>query len=457
MNLLQAAEFKVGALVLAVASLIAYMSLQVSDDPSFMSRSNEAWFLATNAGGLVKNSAVRMSGIPVGVIKDIRLQDGMARVEITVRSDVPLYVSASVEMKSQGILGDKYIELSPGSPSDPPLARKGQILDVKETGNLDNVIQQVGGIAADLKEVAKVLKESVANEGTNKHVLGRVVLNIERLTQDVAEITSNNKGKLNKIVDQINNITETLDTALNDESDEGFKKTWKRTLVRIDSTVKNLDEITTKINNGEGTIGKLISDEETAENVSSAIEGINNFVDTGSKMSTSLDLQTGYMSVANGAKTDVNIKLQPGIDRYYLLGVTDDPFGVVDRTRTVTTGSTTGDITEVKTFSNKMKMNLQFAKNFFDFTVRGGLIENSGGLGFDYSIGKRWRVSLEMFNFSNLNLRPTVRYQVWKGIYLVGGMNDALNKAGNFSSYLGAGLFITNDDLKMMLTKLPLN
>lgn len=457
MNLLQAAEFKVGVLVLAVASLIAYMSLQVSDDPSFMSRSNEVWFLASNAGGLVKNSAVRMSGIPVGVIKDIRLQDGMARVEITVRSDVPLYVSAGVEMKSQGILGDKYIELTAGSPSDPPLGRKGQILNVQEKGNLDNVITQVGDIASDLKEVARVLKEAVAENGSNKHVLGRVMLNIERLTQDVADITSNNKGKINEIVDQINNITETLDEALNDESDEGFKKTWKRTLARIDSTMKNVDEITAKINNGEGTIGKLISDEETAENVSSAIEGINNFVDSGNKMSTALELQSGYLSVANGAKTDVNIKIQPGIDRYYLIGVTDDPLGSTDREKTVITGTSSSDTTQVKTYYSKMKINLQFAKNFYDFTVRGGLIENGGGLGFDYNLGSRWRFSLEMFNFSNLNLRPTVRYQVWKGIYLVGGVNDALNKAGNLSSYIGAGLFITNDDLKLMMSKLPLN
>ena len=104
-----------------------------------------------------------------------------------------------------------------------------------------------------------------------------------------------------------------------------------------------------------------------------------------------------------------------------------------------------------------MKLNLQFAKNFFDFTVRGGLIENSGGLGFDYNFGSRWRFSAEMFNFSKLNLRPSVRYQVWKGIYLVGGINDALDKSGSYSSYIGAGLFITNDDLKLMMTKLPMN
>jgi phospholipid/cholesterol/gamma-HCH transport system substrate-binding protein len=454
-NLLKAAEFKVGVLVLAVASLIAYMSLQVSDNPSFLSRTNDAWFLASNAGGLVKNSAVRMSGIPIGVIKDIRLQDGVARIDMTIRSDIPLHVSAAVEMKSQGILGDKYVEITPGSPADPPLPRGGQILNVKEKGNLDGVISQVGDIAANLKEVAQVLKESVAQDGTNKHVLGRIVQNIERLTSDVADITSNNKGKINEIIDQVHGITDTLDQALNDESDAGFKSTWKRTLARVDSTMKNIDEITSKINNGEGTIGKLISDEETAENVSSAIEGINSFLDTGTKLSTGLELQTGYIGVAGGAKTDINIKIQPGIDRYYLLGVTDDPLGYEDRTHTIVTGTSPSDNTERKIYNNKMKMNLQYAKNIYDFTIRGGLIENSGGVGLDYNYLDRWKFSLEMFNFNAMNLRPSIRYQMWKGIYAFGGINDALNKDGNFSAFFGAGLFITNDDLKLLMTKLP--
>ena len=103
MNLLRAAEFKVGLLVLSVASLIAYMSLQVTDDPSFMGHSNDAWFMLDNAGGLVKNSSVKMAGIPMGVIKDIKLQEGRARVDISMRPDVKMYVSATVVIKSQGI------------------------------------------------------------------------------------------------------------------------------------------------------------------------------------------------------------------------------------------------------------------------------------------------------------------------------------------------------------------
>ena len=457
MNLLRAAEFKVGLLVLAVASLIAYMSMQVSDDPSFLGRANEAWFMLDNAGGLVKNSAVKMAGIPMGVIKDVKLQDGRARVDLSMRPDVKMYVSASVMIKSQGILGDSHVELSPGSPTDPPLPHGGQIVTVLDKGSLDNVINQVGDIAGSLKDVAKVIRESLAEDGTRKHIMGRIVSNIEKLTQDIADITQKNKGQINEIIDQLHGITGTLDEALNDDSDQGFKATWKRTLARIDSSMKNIDEITGKVNRGEGTIGKLISDEETADNVSHAIDGISDMLDSASKLETAFDMRTGYLGAMGGAKTTVNIQVQPGIDRYYLIGLVSDPMGVVYTNNLLTTGSQSSNVTTVQTYQQGFKLNAEFGKNFYDFTVRAGVIENYGGFGFDYKLFKnKLKLSIDFNNFSQLNVQPVVKYDVWKGIYVFGGLYDALNKAGNFSNYIGAGLFLTNDDLKMALTKIPL-
>jgi phospholipid/cholesterol/gamma-HCH transport system substrate-binding protein len=458
MNLLRAGEFKVGALVLTVASLIAYMSVQVSDNPSFLGRGKRAHFLLTDAAGLVKNSQVKTAGIPVGTIKDISLQDGKARVDLSLKSDVPLTVSAVVKIRSQGILGDKYVDIDPGSPTDPPLEDGGEIKTVMDKGSLDSVIQQVGDIAGSLKDVAKNLKEAVSEDGSRKHVLGRIILNIEKLTADLAEVMGRNKGKINEIVDQVHGITSTLDEILNDPTDKGFKARWKVALDRIDSSLKNIDEITTKINNGEGTIGKLISDEATAEKVESAIDGINDFVGGAATLQTGLDFKADYLANIGKTKTSVGIRLQPGLDRYYFLGIVDDPAGVVEVQDTETTsGGATTEKTEKFTYHNKLKFNAWFAKNFYDFTVRGGLIENSGGVGFDYVLYRnKIKLSLEAFEFSELNLRAQVQYNLWKGIYLTGGVQDMLNRGKKYSNYLGAGLLLTNDDLKLLMTKLPL-
>lgn len=456
MGWLKTLEFKVGALVIGVAALVGAMSLQVSDDPAFLSRKQKAYFVLPSATGLIKGSTVKTAGIPVGVIKDISLQNGKARVDITVKNDVPLKTSAAIAIKSAGILGDKHVEVYPGEESDPPLPDGGQILNVTDQGSMDNVITKVGEIAESLKKVSNNLAEAVSDDGTNKHILGRVMLNIEKLTGDLAQMTGENKDQIRDIVDQVHNITTTLDELINDDSDQGFKKTWKNTMARLDSTMKNVDEIAGKINRGEGTIGRLINDETTVEELNTAISGVSGMLDTAARTQTAFDFHTEYLGELGEARSNIGIHIQPGLDRFYYIGIVDDPMGVVRETNIVTSGTSTGDITEVKTYKNRTKFTALYGMNFYDLSVRGGLIENEGGLGLDYHfLRKKLRFSIDAFNFDELNLRLTARYNLFWGLYVLGGVDDALDNQDIQSGYLGVGLFLTNDDLKLLLTKAP--
>lgn len=450
-SLLQMPEFKVGLLVLVVAALIAVMSMRVSEDPT-VGGAKKYWFLSPNASGLVKKSAVKMAGIPIGVIKDIRLSQGIARVDIVIRDEVDLRQSARAEIKANGILGDKYVEISPGSPEDPPLANGDQILNVNDKSSLDGLLTQISEIGTSLKMVALTLKESVQDEGSEKHILGRIVKNIDRITGDLAGITHDNKERVSEILAQVNSVTKSLDSALS-HGDSGFKQTWSR----LDKVLRNVEEVTAKINQGQGTLGKLINDEKTVEEINSAVEGINNMLDASNKLQTSIDFHSEYLGSQDLWKSYIGMKLQPGLDRYYLIQVVDDPSGVRERTNTVSTSNpgSTVEVDQTHTNYNKMKLTLLFAKNIYNFTVRGGMIENSGGVGLDYFIWRnRFRLTAEAFEFSKLNLRTSLTYNIYKGIYLTGGVTDALNKSGRYSNYVGAGLFLTNDDMKYLMTKM---
>ncbi len=457
MNLLKANELKVGLMVVLIAGLVGAMSMQVSDNPNLFSSPRKVYFLLPDAAGLVKGSAVKMAGIPVGTIRNISLQDGQARVDLGVSPDIPLYQTAAIELKSQGILGDRYIEIYPGSPTDPPIESGDQILRIRSKGSIDGLVNEFIDLGKTVNEIAVMLKESMAENGTRAHSIGRIVNNIEKLTQDLSEITAENKDKVGEIVDQVRNVTATLDEILNEEGPDGFKAQWDRSLAHIDSSLKNIDEITGKINRGEGTIGKLVNDESTIEEVNSAVSGINNYLDAANKVQTGIDVNSYYLGQVGAAKTNISLIIQPGLDRYYMLGVVDDPAGVVETTETkTTTGGNTTETKEVKTYKNKVKFSAQFAKNFYNFTVRGGLIENTGGVGFDYKLFRdKLILSLEAFDFTQLNLRAQAKYNIYRGIYVLGGFSDILDKSNKYSNYLGAGLSLTNDDLKLLLTKSP--
>ncbi len=452
-SIFQMPEFKVGLLVLVVAGLIAVMSMRVSEDPT-VGGAKRYWFLSPNASGLVKKSSIKMAGIPVGVIKDIQLSNGIARIDIVVRNEVDLRLSARAEIKANGILGDKYVEISPGSPEDPPLKDGEQILNVSDKASLDGLVSQISDIGSSLKSVTLSLKESFDDSGTNKHILGRIVQNIEQLTGDIAEMTKENKDRVTDILAEISSITKSLESSLNN-GDTGFKKNW----ARLDHILKNIEDVTNKINRGEGTIGKLVHDETTVEEINTAVAGINNLLDTSSKLQTSIDFHSEYLGSQNAWKSYVGLKIQPGLDRYYMVQVVDDPSGVRESTDTVSTSSPPGStvaVNETKTYRNKMKFTLLFAKNFYNFTIRGGLIENSGGVGVDYFLLRnRLRLTTEAFEFSNLNLRTSLTYNVYKGIYVTGGVSDLLHRSSGYSNYIGAGLFLTNDDMKILMTKIP--
>ncbi len=457
MNLLKSVELKVGLLVLTVAGLVSYMSIQVSDDPSYVGKSQKAWFVLDDASGLVKNSAVKMAGIPVGSIRDIKLENGRARVEIVVKADLGLRTSARVEIKAAGILGDKHVEVIPGNPADSLLADGSEIKSVKDKGSLDSLFSQVGEIGNSLSSVAKTLEASVKGDGQDKDILGRIVINIEKVTKDLAGITSENRQDISAIVKEVRGISKSLNDLINDTSDQGFKKTWKRSLANIDQSLKNLNEITTKVNKGEGTIGKLLNDSTTVDEVNTALEGINGFLDSANKVQTGIEFHNDYLGSIGASKSYIGVKIQPGLDRHYEFGIVDDPAGVAETIQTKTTqASGVTEISETKRYMNRTKMSFLYAKNFYDFSVKGGLIENSGGLAFDqYFLRKKMRFTAEAYEFSKLNLRVSLKYDVLKSIYVYGGLSDVLNNSGRNSAYVGAGLFLTNDDLKILGSKLP--
>ncbi len=459
MSVFSTPEFKVGALVLIVTGLIATMSLKVSENPSYLGASKGTWFLLDDASGLIKKSNVKMAGINVGVIEDITLQNGEARVDVVLKADVPVTRSARVEIRPNGILGDKHVEIIAGDPRDPPLRSGEQILVVDDRASVDRLIGEVSKITKSLSTVAENVKS--ATEGDADKPLGRIISNIEEMTGDLAELTRERKGQVGDIIQSLNNITRTVDDLVNDPGRDGFKAAWKdalHSLRRIETSLKNVEEITDKVNRGEGTIGKLINDETTVEELNSAIQNVNNLLDMAGKMQTSFDFHSDYMTNTSVTKSTLAIAIQPGLDRYYEIGIVDDPSGVVESTQvTTTTAGGQTEITEDKRFKNKVKFNALFAKNFYNFSLKGGVIESSGGVGFDYYfLKRRFRASLEAFDFSDLHMRATLRYSVFRGVYLSVGADDFTAKDRSSSAFVGGGIFLTNDDLRLLLTRMPL-
>ena len=454
MNIFSAPEFKVGLMVLIVAGIIAGMSLRVSQDPSFLGTSKQTWFYIDDASGLIKNSAVRMAGINIGIVRDIKLENGQARVEMVLRNEIPLTKSARVEIRPNGILGDKNIEIVSGDPRDPALRGGEQILVVDDRASMDRLLAQVSKITQSLTSIAENIKTGL--DGETDKPLGRIVKNIESLTNDLAEVSREHRKEVGEIIANVHHITDSLDEVVNDEGEDGLKNSLKsasRGLRRLDDTMKNIDEITAKINKGQGTIGKLINDDKTVESINTAVEGINGLLTAADKVQTSIDYHSDFLQRSKESKTNLSVRIQPGLDRYYEIGVISDQLGTHQQTILTDTvnGVKTTKIEEKRNVA-AIKFNALFAKNFYNFTLKGGVIENTGGMGADYfMLKRRLKISAEAFDFQNLNLRASARYTIFHGLYVAAGAEHATTSQPD--AFVGAGLFLTNDDLKLLLTR----
>lgn len=458
MNLLKTPEFKVGLFILAAGVLIAVMSMKVSEEPEFLSPTQKFWFLVDDAGGLFTGSTIKLAGVSVGSIRKITLQDGLARVEIKVRSDIELTQSSYVEIRSNGMLGDRSAQIVIGDPTAPKLPRGSQIVDVRSLGSIDSIMTEVSRVTKSLGVVAENLRQ--ASEGTDSEKpFGRIVKNLEIVTSDLAELTSSSRDELRDTLRNIHNVSEALNDFIGDDSQDGFRAAWKNAsegLSNIGRSLTNVEEITRKINSGEGTIGKLVNDDTTVHELNSAISGVNDFLGAAQRIQTSFDFHTEVHLDNDPARSFIGLKIQPGLDRYYELQVVDDSRGI-SRTqeRKTTSGGVTTETVETQTMRHEPRFTALYAKNFDNLTVKGGLIESSGGVGLDYYLlRQRLRLSLEAFNFQDGYLRGFLRMNLFKGFYLTGGA-DRIARIDKVSSFVGAGLFLTNDDIKYLVSKVP--
>ncbi len=440
MTFLQTPEFKVGLLVIVVSGLIGFMSLKVAEGPGIMGGSNKHHFIVDNAGGLVKQGAVKMAGIKVGIVDDIVLENNRAKVILRLDSGIELDENTRVVLKSDGILGDRHVELIPASEKGAPLESGTQITTGEMGGGLDSVVSDVSKVASSLNQLMKVLNKAVS-EGDDTTRVGRIMKNLENLSSDLNEITSDNKEQLAQIVDRLQSLTKNIDESLDADTLAGVKRTFQ-----------NIEDVSEKINKGEGTLGRLINDEETVVELNSAITNVNRFLGGINQMETSIDFHSEYLSDVDMSKTFIGVTIRPGLDRFYEIAVIDDPRGQQSTKIVESSSGGTGNPTyeETTTDINKLRFTLLFGKNFYNISLKGGIIESSGGMGFDYHLmDRRLRLSAEFFNLQDIYIRTFIRFDVFKGLYVVaGGDNLAGARNQQSSGFLGAGLMLTNDDLK---------
>jgi len=217
-------EVGAGIFILVSFIILALMIFAVSDIQSLFKKKKEIKVLFQYSDGIEKNAPVRYSGIKIGKVTNIRMAPEFGdKVELTlsIYRDAIIKEDTRAAIKTQGLVGDKYVELSGGSPQMPVL-EPGKLLIGEESFKLEDLTK------AGLELVTKM--KGIANN------IDRIANNIDRMTGDPAT-TASIKTILHNLQDTSANLE--VMTSSKDEVAQGLKN--------LPEMLKKLEESTTVI------------------------------------------------------------------------------------------------------------------------------------------------------------------------------------------------------------------
>lgn len=484
---------------------------------------NEYSAVLEDASGLAPQTPVRVAGIPVGEITRIQLEGGQARIWFTVRADIAVYPNAVLAKRSASILGDYVLDLHPGGPRSEeegallrrtrglrvipaqarrpmePLPPGSEIHNVREAVEIEAIFESLDKITGDVEQITGSLREALAGddnsiqriiatldriterlEGTiadSSDRLEEILANAQAITGDLRSMTEGKGDDVDAIVTNVRLITEqTREILASVQSIVGEGDDMRETVggvreavTRLNSSLANLEEITAKIERGEGTVGRLVSDEELAQKLDNALYQGADYVERLTSLQLEVALRSEYLFNEQQSKNYLQLRVIPRPDKWFVLEVIDDPRGVVTHETVFRSPPGAEEVAnqEIRITRDTLKFSALFAKRYYFATFKFGLMESTGGVGTELNfLNDHVVVQLDAFDFTNPatdypRVRARLNLHFLSHLFLSGGGDDLLNPREVEATsgqvlygrdwFLGGGLYFTDEDLKTLI------
>jgi len=460
-----------------------YVVLSSNGMNAFNTKTYEA--VLADATGLSTRSKIYLAGVAVGNIRSIELTGTEAHLKIALLKDVELRKNAVLSRKSSSLLGTSVLSLDPGTELSPLIPPGGMINTAPNPMDINGamgVVQDLGG------QISSLIEEFRTNQ------MALLTVSLQTFNSIAKKIDDQSQAELDRvsrILESAAQISETTEKLLkNGEGDIGGSVT------DIRAAVANIRSITDEIAAGRGNLGQTLYDdrlynsllstvtktEDAAGKLTDTLDSINTLAKTTNGVVTNagevvnkalglgiqVDTNARYDIIADTGRASASIRLDPASnDRWYRLGVSSAPEGVSSRTVKETTDAS-GAVTKEDTTETKytVSVDAELGRRFGFFTLHGGLLESTAGVGLDFQPIDWLSLSGEVFDFKTgekPNLRGTLTFypffdpdsnKPWNWLYLRGGINNALN--GSRDYFIGGGLRFADREVKGLIGLAPI-
>lgn len=536
-------ETGVGIFVLTALGIFFYMTFQIGvfrvDTSSY--RPQVVYF--KDVSGLARKADVKIAGVKVGWVEAINLVQGQeayeAVADIMVNKNYQLRADAYAIVRQDGLLGVKYLELTPGDPLLPSL-KTGQALGTpgKAPVSIDELLQQFKQIATNVDDITGVIKDSIGG-ADGKAQFRQMFDNVSEAAEKIASFASSidrianrNEGDINEIVGDIRALAHDVREGFPSLQEDlrrvaqkleidvlpsfqtsvekiagAFDRDFGKMADTLESTAdaisqaayetrdgfKSIGQVALKIDQGKGLLGKLVNEDQTYNDLKSAVQGLRNYFAKVESLGIVFDShgETMYRPAEHFIHKDtkgyMDMRIHPCEDRFYIAGVSGSTKGTVKRKEIFREWYDQNDILYDQNrmhisddyklwYAPKMyetilerdstKYTLQFGKTFRDIAFRFGLFESTFGGAIDYDIPfgtdlLRWVSSFELYDFRGRDrvddARPHFKWLnrvfLLRNIYFAFGADDFISRH-NANAFFGAGIRFGDDDIKYFMSRL---
>lgn len=269
-------EARVGIFVFIVIAIFIVLSIKIGELSFEKKDTYPITMVFSSVEGLKPGSTLELAGVVVGKVTGIHLnKDYSTTVSAEIYEDLKLPIDSVASISTKGVLGDKIIVLAPGV-SKSYLAPNGNLARTAYPPSLDYLMTQLGEIATNLADLTSSLNTALGGEEGLSN-LRSIMENVNDLTFEMKTILAQNQEDINATMSNLNetsgnlvlltgNLTQTS-TDINSivsgvkagEGTLGKLLTDDQLYVSIADTAAKLQTITSKME-GDNNLTLLLSD-----------------------------------------------------------------------------------------------------------------------------------------------------------------------------------------------------
>lgn len=213
-----------------------------------------------NVDGLQFDSPVRLGGVNVGRVTNIRFGKDLddkriiVTMEVVTKYEERIRKDSVARVTNRGVLGDKAVEISIGNP-DQPMLPSGAELQTGSSGDITSILKATGEIIDNTVGISRDLRTAVASYTAPelRDEIGDLVKSARNIVREVEQ----GKGVLHMLVYD-KTVTNDVKAALAQVS---------QSAVKLDSAITRVDGLLADVKNGDGTLHALIYDKRAASSI----------------------------------------------------------------------------------------------------------------------------------------------------------------------------------------------